>query len=71
MEADPLSPDERRVFDELANVIREELQVCVVIGRFDHPDGVQVTADLLADAVWGGFELRRRPDSQARLIDRR
>ena len=65
MEADPLSPEERPLFDELVEVIREELQVCFAIGRFDQPNGVSVTSTLIADVVWRSFELQKRPDSRA------
>jgi hypothetical protein len=61
VEDDPLSPDERRLWDELAEVIREELNVQVAIGRLDNPNGVSDTAALIADVVWRVFDLRLRP----------
>ena len=64
MEDDPLSPDERRLFDELVADIDEELFVQITIGRLDDPaglrEGVRVTAGLIADVVWHGFDVRAR-----------
>jgi hypothetical protein len=60
MEDDPLSPEERRLFNELEDVIYEELSVQVGIGRLDNPDGERQTAGLIADVVWSVFELRER-----------
>ena len=61
MESDPLSPEERRVFNELEEVIREELQVQIAIGRLESPNGERSTAVLIADVVWRGSEVRKRP----------
>jgi hypothetical protein len=61
MEDDPLSADDRRLFNELEDVITEELQVQVSIGRLEGEDGVRTTAGLIADVVWSSFELRPRP----------
>ena len=63
MEQDPLSPEDRALFNELLGVIHEELNVCFTMGRFDEPNGVEVTADLIADVVWCVFEARTRPVS--------
>ena len=64
MEDDPLSPEERRLFEELVADIDEELFVQVTIGRLDDPEGlregVRATAGLIADVVWRGFEVRAR-----------
>ena len=46
MEQDPLSPEDRALFNELLGVIHEELNVCFTMGRFDEPNSVEVTADL-------------------------
>jgi hypothetical protein len=64
VEDDPLTPDERRLFEELAADIDEELSAQIAVGRLNHPDdlreGVRVTARLIADVVWSGFEVRAR-----------
>jgi hypothetical protein len=64
MENDPLSADERRLFDELAADIEEELFVQVTIGRLEDPagvrEGVSRTARLIADVVWQRFEVKAR-----------
>jgi hypothetical protein len=64
MENDPLSADERRLFDELAADIEEELFVQVTIGRLQDPagvrEGVSQTAGLIADVVWQKFEVKAR-----------
>jgi hypothetical protein len=65
MERGPLSPDERRVFDELADVIHEELRVELMMRRLERPDSERVIADLIADEVRDCFEVRRRPTPPA------
>ena len=64
MDDDPRSPDERRLFEELVADIDEELFVQITIGRLDDPgglrEGVRVTAGLIADVVWSGFDVRPR-----------
>jgi hypothetical protein len=62
METDPFSPEDRRLFEALVDVIHEELHVCFASGRFDQPDGVEVTSGLIADVVWHGFEVRPRQE---------
>jgi hypothetical protein len=59
------SPDERRVFDELADVIHEELRVQLMMRRLERPDSERVIADLIADEVRDCFEVRRRPTPPA------
>ena len=60
MEDDPLSPTDRRIWNELEEVIREELTVQVAIGRLANPDGERQTAGLIAEVVWRNFEVRPR-----------
>jgi hypothetical protein len=60
MEDDPLSPEDRRLFDELADVIYEQLFAQIAVKRLENPDGTRRTADLIADAVWHVFEVRER-----------
>ena len=64
----PHSPEDRRLFDTLVDVIREELQVCFDMERFEEPDGVAVTSDLIADVIWDVFEVRSRLDQRTRDI---
>ena len=61
MEQDPLTPDEREVWDEAARVLGDELAVQVTIGRTTTQDGIQATARILLDELWSRYELRRRP----------
>jgi hypothetical protein len=63
MDQSPFSPEDQELFDVLAGVIREELCACFAVRRFDEPDGVDVAADLIADAVWDASEVRTRPIS--------
>lgn len=60
MEQDPLSRDERRLFDELEDVIAEELEAQISVGRLNREDGARVTAGLIVDVVSSAFELRSR-----------
>ena len=63
MENDPFSPEERATFTWLTAKIHEELSAQIAIHRLDDPDGEQVTAMLIADAIWDFFEVRERPTS--------
>ena len=60
MEADPLSPEDRRNFDRLVEVIEDELRVQISMRRLDSQDGEKVIADLIADVIWDVFEVRPR-----------
>lgn len=60
MEADPLSPEDRRNFDRLVEVIEDELRVQISMRRLDSQDGEKVNADLIADVIWDVFEVRPR-----------
>ena len=57
-----MDDDERKVLDDLADVIHEELAVQAAIGRLSSPDDARTTADLIADVVWRGFDVRPRPE---------
>jgi hypothetical protein len=60
VEADPLSPEDRRNFDRLVEVIEDELRVQISMRRLDSQDGEKVNADLIADVIWDVFEVRPR-----------
>ena len=60
METDPLSPEERRRFDDLVEVIREELAAQIAIGRLQNPYGGEQTAGLIADVIWRAFEVHEK-----------
>jgi hypothetical protein len=60
VEQDPFSPEERRLFDLLAEIVDEELRVQIMMGRLEREDGERRTAVLIADSVWTAFELRER-----------
>jgi hypothetical protein len=60
VEADPLSPEDRRNFDRLVEVIEDELRVQISMRRLDSQDGEKVIADLIADVIWDVFEVRPR-----------
>jgi hypothetical protein len=59
-----VSEDERRFFDELTEVIFDELQVQIWtrrLGEIDPPEsGIRTTAELIADEVMGVFHLEKR-----------
>jgi len=60
VQPDPLAPDDRRTFHELAETIEEELSAQIAVHRLDSEDGERVTAALIADVVWTNFEVRPR-----------
>jgi hypothetical protein len=60
VEQDPFSPEERSLFDLLAEIVHEELRVQIMMGRLERDDGERRTAVLIADAVWTAFELKER-----------
>jgi hypothetical protein len=56
----PLSPEQARTWDELRDVILEELTAQIAIGRLENPDGKRATANLITDMIWRRFEVRER-----------
>lgn len=60
MENEPMTPDERRTFEELVAVVQEELAAQIAIRRLEGADGEHRTATTVADAVWNNFELHPR-----------
>jgi hypothetical protein len=54
------SEDDLKALDLVADVVREELAACVGARRLESPDGVEVTADLIAHAVVRSFDVRER-----------
>jgi hypothetical protein len=54
--------DENPVYRELRAVIEEELAAQVGARRLQNPDGVEVTADMIAYVVWRVFEVQQRPE---------
>ena len=61
MESDPLGPEDRAIFRDLTEVVRQELAAQIAIHRLDNADGEAMTAELIADAIWDVFEVRPRP----------
>lgn len=64
-----MSEDESRFFDELTEVIFDELQVQIWtrrLGEIDPPvSGIRTTAELIADEVIGVFHLQKRAKLQS------
>jgi hypothetical protein len=65
MEKDPLSPDERRTWNEARDRIAYELRTQVAIGRLDGADGARVIAGILLDDLWRHYTIHPRPGRQA------
>jgi hypothetical protein len=58
---DPLTPEERRVFDALSAVVSRELFALVPLGdRLESEDGSDEAADLIAARIWDRFEIEDR-----------
>ena len=60
METDPLSPEDRRLWNEVAEVLSEELTAQAAIGRTTTPEGIDATVRILLDKLWRKYELGRR-----------
>jgi hypothetical protein len=61
MESDPLTPEERELWNEVAQVLGKELTAQVAIGRTATQEGIDATARILLNELWLQYELRRRP----------
>jgi hypothetical protein len=61
MALDPLSPEDRRVWNEFAALIEDERTAQIAIGRLEGVDGKRATARLLADTIWRSYEVRPKP----------
>jgi len=61
MEKDPLTPEERELWNEVAELLGDELTAQVAIGRTATPDGIQATARILLNELWLRYEVCRRP----------
>ncbi len=57
-----LDPDAETHFHVLAEIIAEEITVRRVIApeEFDAAEGIRAVAEIIADAVLDGFQVRRR-----------
>jgi tellurite resistance protein len=61
MEADPLSPEERHLFNEVTGVIPEELFARITVkDRLETAEDAERVAVLIADGVWYRFEISER-----------
>ena len=60
MDKDPLSEGGRRVWDQFAALIEDELTAQIAIGRLEAVDGKRSTARILADTIWRAYEVRPR-----------
>jgi hypothetical protein len=61
MEEDPLSPEDRRVWNDFAALIEDELTAQIAIGRLEAVDGKRSTARIIADTIWRSYEVRPKP----------
>ena len=61
MEADPLSAEERLLFNEVTGVIAEELFARIgVEDRLETAEDAERVAGLIADGLWYRFEISER-----------
>jgi hypothetical protein len=60
VESDPLTPEERELWNEVAQVLGKELTAQVAIGRTATQEGIDATARILLNELWLQYELRRR-----------
>jgi hypothetical protein len=65
MEQDPLTPDERRTWNEARDRIAHELGTQVAIGRLDRADGAHVIAGIRLDDLWRHYTIRPRSRGQS------
>ena len=61
MSSEPLTPEDRELWNEVAEVLGDELTAQVAIGRTATPEGTSDTARILLNELWLRYELTRRP----------
>jgi hypothetical protein len=58
MEEDPLSAEDRRVWNDFAALIEDELTAQIAMGRLERGDGKRSAARIIADTIWRSYEVR-------------
>jgi hypothetical protein len=63
-ESDPLTPEARELWNEVAEVLAKELTAQVAIGRTATQEGIGATARILLNELWGSSIVGRAAASR-------